>query len=123
MKYILTIPLILTMISCSAQKNSEQSMTQEPDSIRIEDNTTQFLCGGYTAQRDLTHEDSLFFENVVSKTEYKDLSPQSVATQVVAGINFNFVCIEKSNGKKCNVIIYKPLPGQGEATITEVISD
>lgn len=105
------------MVSCSAQQNSTQTI--ESKSLNGDEKTTQFLCGGYTTQRELTHDDSLFFENVVSNTEYKELMPQSVATQVVAGINFHFVCIDKTN-KKFNVIIYKPLPGQGDATITSV---
>ncbi len=118
MKYCLLLFMSsCIMISCSAQQNSTQTI--ESESINMEEKQTQFLCGGYTTQRELTHEDSLFFENVVSNTEYKDLTPQSVATQVVAGINFHFVCSDKNN-KKINVIIYKPLPGQGEATITKV---
>lgn len=118
MKYCLLFILSCFMMSCSAQQNSTQPI--ESESINIEEKPTQFLCGGYTSQRELTQEDSLFFEKVVSNTEHKELTPQSVATQVVAGINFHFICIDKSNNKKYNVIIYKPLPGQGEATITKV---
>lgn len=118
MKYILNILFIFSMISCSAQHNSTQSL--EPESLNTEEKPTQFLCGGYTSQRELTQEDSIFFEKVVSNTEYSELIPQSVATQVVAGINFHFICSDKNTNKMYSVIIFKPLPGQGEAIITKV---
>ena len=78
--------------------------------------------GGYTRQRSLTADERQLFEQVVDidGTTYK---PRSVATQVVAGTNYRFVCKARDDGGKrydAVIVIYKPLPGQGEAHITSI---
>lgn len=75
------------------------------------------LLGGYTNDRPLTKEEKALFDKAY-KGEVA-LRPVSVATQVVAGINYSFVCEDK-DGNKYKVVIYQPLPGQGEARVTSI---
>lgn len=78
--------------------------------------------GGYTRQRSLTADERQLFEQIVDidGTTYK---PRSVATQVVAGTNYRFVCKARDDaGKRFDavIVIYKPLPGQGEPRVTSI---
>ena len=48
-----------------------------------------------------------------------------MATQVVAGTNYRFVCKAREKGRRGKrfdavIVIYKPLPGQGEPRITSI---
>lgn len=47
-------------------------------------------------------------------------TPESVATQVVAGTNYRFICTAKTatpgpETYEAEIIVFQPLPGQGEA--------
>lgn len=68
------------------------------------------LAGGYTQQRALTKQDKQLFKSTYKGKE--KLTPISVATQVVNGTNYKFICKDK-HGHKVTVIIYKSLPHQG----------
>jgi len=79
----------------------------------------EILCGAYTEQRELSDEDLALFRKLMGETP---CSPLSVATQVVAGLNYRFWCIydngtENSPGH-CFITIYQPL--QGEPVILKV---
>jgi len=79
------------------------------------------LCGGYTEQRDITEEEMELFRKVMeaagASVEY---TPLSVATQVVAGLNYRFWCRydDKSEDSPahCFITIYQPLQGDPEIT-------
>ena len=45
------------------------------------------------------------------------LTPKKVSSQVVAGTNYKFIC-EDADGKEHKVIVFQPLPGQGEPRVT-----
>ena len=47
------------------------------------------------------------------------LTPKKVSRQVVAGTNYEFIC-KDANGKKHTIVIFQPLPGQGEPRITSI---
>lgn len=82
----------------------------------IEDNN-KYLCGAYSDYRVLTDEDVQLFESAYT---YKaKLTPQSVTSQVVAGTNFKFICTDES-GNDVMVVVFKPLPNQGEAKVTSI---
>jgi hypothetical protein len=63
-----------------------------------------------------TEEKALFINTYKSDTL---LTPNKVATQVVAGMNYKFRCKDKQS-HTYEVVIYKPLPNQGKATVTSV---
>ena len=79
--------------------------------------TDEMLMGGFSEQRPITAEDSAVFTAATKDYAYLGLKPLSVSTQVVAGMNYLFVCEMKAFGgpaTQTNVKIFKPLPGRGE---------
>lgn len=79
--------------------------------------TDEMLMGGFTDQRALTAEDSAVFAVATKDYAYLKLAPLSVATQVVAGTNYLFVCTTSGFNRpptETMVKIFKPLPGRGE---------
>lgn len=68
------------------------------------------MVGGYTQQRNLTKQDKQIFKKTYNGKE--KLTPISVATQVVNGTNYKFICKDK-HGKKVTVIIYQSLTHMG----------
>jgi hypothetical protein len=85
--------------------------------------TEEMLLGGYSEQRPLTAEDSAAFIEATKDYAYLGLKPLSVATQVVAGTNYLFVCEMNAFGGpavQTNVKIFKPLPGKGAAELIVV---
>ena len=79
--------------------------------------TDEMLMGGFSEQRPLTAEDSAAFAEATKDYVYLGLKPLSVSSQVVAGMNYLFVCEMKAFGgpaTQTNVKIFKPLPGRGE---------
>ena len=85
--------------------------------------TEEMLAGGFSEQRPLTAEDSAVFAAATKDYAYLGLKPLSVSTQVVAGMNYLFVCEMKAIGgpaTQTNVKIFKPLPGRGEPEMVVV---
>lgn len=83
------------------------------------------MCGGYNQQRPLSDAERTLFRQVTDTLTGVSYTPESVATQVVAGTNYRFICRAKSAtpdpaAYKAEVVVYKPLPGQGEAKITKI---
>ena len=88
-----------------------------------EGKTEETLCGGFSEQRPLTAEDSAVFAKAAEPYAYLNLRPLSVSTQVVAGMNYLFVCEMKAFGgpaKEARVRIFRPLPGRGEPELIVV---
>ena len=65
-----------------------------------------------------TEEDSLFKAVVLSHSNLQ-LKPLKVSRQAVAGTNYRYECVD-NNKKKVEVVIYEPLPGQGDARILSI---
>ena len=85
--------------------------------------TDEMLMGGYSEQRPLTAEDSAVFVAATKDYAYLNLTPLSVSTQVVAGMNYLFLCEMKAFGGaavQTNVKVFKPLPGRGDPELIVV---
>ena len=83
------------------------------------------LCGGYTEAREPGDEEYQLFREVTDTVEGMTFTPLSVQTQVVAGINYRFYCrfsdgSEEHSPGHCYLTIYKPLPGQGDPSISSI---
>lgn len=83
------------------------------------------VCGGYSGIREPDMDEYQLFREVTDKVEGMTFTPLTVQTQVVAGINYKFYCrfcdgSEEYSPGHCYLTIYKPLPGQGEPTITSI---
>lgn len=83
------------------------------------------LSGGWTPRRPLTEEDLKVFEEATQGLVGAKYTPLEVSTQVVAGTNYRFDCmVELATVEpvkyNVEVIVFKPLPGNGEAVITAI---
>lgn len=91
------------------------------------------LAGGYTQMRKPTEEEVTMFKMATDDDGMIIYTPLYVSTQVVAGLNYRFWCIWDDLGSDlkeykeptnsygyCLVTIFKPLPGQGEARVSDV---
>lgn len=111
--------MLLLITSCSQHvtKSENQSLQKSASGKSISSN--QYTCGAYAEYRNLTNEDLQLFHSTYS---YKlKLTPQSVATQVVAGTNYKFICTDES-GRDIQVMIFKPLSNRGQAKVTSIVS-
>lgn len=96
---------IVTLMSCHNEQKMEQEDVQEQ------------LCGAYGPYEKLSQEELKLFADTY-RGEVK-LTPLKVAQQVVAGTNYAFLC-QDEKGRQYEVVIFQPLPGQGEAEVTSV---
>lgn len=95
----------LLLASCGGGKN-ETMKSDRPH-----------LIGGYTQPRALTGEDRSLFDRAYRGDAR--LTPVSVSTQVVAGVNYSYVCRDSLDALH-TVVIFVPLPGRGEPRVTAV---
>lgn len=103
--YTLMAGIIVIMAACGSHVRNHETT---PESKK------QIMCGAYTSMRNIGNEEMAMFRQVTDTLGLR-LKPQQVATQVVAGINYKFVCkytdkVQATSGT-CIVIIYKPLQG------------
>lgn len=78
--------------------------------------------GAYGDLRVPSEEDLAVFAEATKDYGYLNLTPISVASQVVAGMNYVFTCNMKAFGEEMPawVKIFKPLPGRGPAQLISV---
>ena len=97
---LLCLPLVL----CACGGNGESGAKSDDTEI----------VGGYSKPRKLTKDEKALFEEAVQGLEGVEYKPLNVATQVVAGTT--------RKGKRFDavIVVYKPLPGQGEPRVTSV---
>lgn len=74
------------------------------------DNPKTPMTGAYGETRAVTDEERTLF-NATYRGDL-ELTPVSVSSQVVAGMNYRFVCKDKK-GDSCLVTIFRPLPSSG----------
>jgi len=77
------------------------------------------VCGGYSEYRTLEDADKALFDSVYRAEPA--LTPYGVATQVVCGTNYRFVCHD-GEGLEYAVTIFAPLPCYADSQKTEVTS-
>ncbi len=114
-KLIIISAIALLAVGCNCQgcKTKECSTTENTTVVK----NNKKLVGGYAAQR--------FFEGVIAKSGSSiQYTAQTVSKQVVAGTNYKFIC--EANDPATNtkysveIVIYKPLPNQGDAKISSI---
>ena len=86
---------------------------------------TNTAVGGYSKTRRLSDSERAMFTSVTASIEGVEYKPMNVATQVVAGTNYRFLCKAKEmngEGKKyyAAIVIYLPLPGEGEPRLLSI---
>lgn len=102
---------------CTAEKETKKKMEKQTEST--------VSVGGYTQQRPLDDPERELFRQVTHGMTGVSYTPESVATQIVAGTNYRFVCTAKTatlhtETYKAEVTVFQPLPGRGEPEITSI---
>ena len=77
------------------------------------------MTGAYGKSMKLSAEDDSIFRRAVLQHGEQNLKPLKVSRQVVAGTNYCFKCVD-GNKKKVEVVVFEPLPGQGDARIVSI---
>ena len=118
-KIILALIIALPLVGCANNTSNNGKAAEENTEATIETPAEQIV-GGYTEPREITPEELEMFKKATTEYAELQLVPQTVCTQVVAGLNYKFFCDCKEgyNLSRCDVIIYKPL--DGEPTVTQV---
>lgn len=89
-------------------------------SCGMTDSNKNGLVGAYGNHEKVTQEErALFDEAVKTYDSTLKLTPKKVCKQVVAGLNYQFLCVDVDK-QEHTVVIYKPLPGQGEPRVTSI---
>lgn len=129
MKKIVIITLAAAALSaCGANRNNAATAKQpgkSETSQSAETTRTEQMTGGYTNQRPLSEEEKELFKTATAKLLGVKYTPESVAVQIVAGTNYRFICTAQTVTReprtyKAEVTVFKPLPGQGEAHVTDI---
>lgn len=80
--------------------------------------------GGFTPMHIVSDEERKLFDKALNQLVGVKYEPLVVATQVVAGTNYRFICNAQIPGKEATypamVTIFQPLPGQGEPALTDI---
>lgn len=92
--------IIIGMTSCASTQKSQ-------------------MIGAFGKSTKLTTEEDSLFKAVVLSHSNLQLKPHKVSRQVVAGTNYRYECVD-NNKKKVEVVVYEPLPGQGDARILSI---
>lgn len=85
------------------------------------------VVGGYSKPHDLSEGEQAIFEQATANLQGVEYKPMNVATQIVAGVNYRFLCKARridGNGKKGKrfyavIVVHKPLSG-GELRILSI---
>ena len=77
------------------------------------------MVGAFGKSTKLTSEEDSLFKAVVLSHSNLQLKPLKVSRQVVAGTNYKYECINE-NKRTVEVVIFQPLPEQGEARILSI---
>lgn len=94
----LVLSSFIFLHSCNKNTGRVKETLTEPEKT---------MCGGYTDYRPMTEDDLAVFEQY--SQDNKTLTPVEVATQVVAGINYRFHCVDESRHDTV-ITIFVPLP-------------
>ena len=102
----LTIAALAAMLLTACGSPEKRTEKQQEKTI---------LCGGYTGQRPLEASDRELFRRATTGMTGVSYTPESVATQVVAKTTTPGL-----ETYEAEIIVFQPLPGQGEAKIAKI---
>ena len=124
MRLIVIIAALLSLPLC----NSCERLTSQFAATEQGNKATEQQVGGFTKPRQLNDSEEALFEKYIAKIGDVEYEPINVATQVVAGTNYRFLCkgLEvKADGKRgkkfyATIILHRPLPNRGEPRILSI---
>lgn len=108
--------------------NSCERLTSPFAAIGLGSQTIEKQVGGFSEPRRLTDSEEALFEKYIAKIGDVEYEPINVATQVVAGTNYRFLCkgrevkADGKRGKKfyAAIVLHRPLPDRGEPRILSI---
>lgn len=118
---LLAFVLTVNLSGCGSDSSSESGDVESSSSELVSSSATNAIVGSYSEYRGPSEDEKSFFEEVVKEYEKELFNPERVSTQVVAGINYRFLCSMKDGEVTSKVIvtIYKPLSGDPKITSVE----
>ena len=124
MRKILLLATVAALAACggNATKKAETPQTKRPQT-----ETRTQTAGGYTAMRVPTAEDKAVFDEAMKGLAGVTYTPDSVATQIVNGTNYKFLCTARTAARepmtyRAEAVVYKPLPQSGgQAVLTSIV--
>lgn len=118
---LLAFVLTVNLSGCGSDSSSESGDVESSSSELVISSATNAIVGSYSECRGPSEDEKIFFEEVVKGYEKELFNPERVSTQVVAGINYRFLCSMKDGEVTSKVIvtIYKPLSGDPKITSVE----
>lgn len=121
-KTLAALLILLSLCSCGTRRERAEQKIRE-----VEAREQMMLEDAFSEPRPVTPEDLELFNAAIEKYDPSTDSqarpiyvPTSVSTQVIAGVNYLFECDDFTPGAdrpKIQILIYKPLPGQGEPLV------
>lgn len=93
-----------------------------------ESKTEQQVVGGYTKPHSLSDQEQEIFQRATTSLHGVEYKPMNVATQIVAGVNYRFLCKawrlnEKGKRDKryyATIVVHKPLAADAELQILSI---
>lgn len=90
----------------------QESQASKLPSLQTSDG--EAIVGAYSDYQVLDPEHRDVFSAATRGTKAQNLRPQSVAIQVVNGLNYKYLCTSEDGRTRYAVIIHRPLPHSGE---------
>ena len=124
MRLYLIIAALLVMPLCQSCDSLSASFANLKQSF----GKSNTQVGGFSEPRKLTNTEEALFEKYIAKIGDMEYEPINVATQVVAGTNYRFLCkgrevqADGKRGKKfyAAIVLHRPLPDRGEPRILSI---
>ena len=114
---IILYSCILTISTLSSCENIKSLLGEK----------SEHVVGGYSKQRKPTHEEVELFNLATASLQGVEYKPINVATQIVAGTNYRFLCKARSTGNDKRgkryyavIVIHKPLTTEEQPRILSI---
>ena len=112
----LTIAALAAMLLAACGSPEKRTEEQQEKTI---------LCGGYTGQRPLEASDRELFRRATAGMTGVSYPPESVAKKTAKRTHLRFICTAKTatpgpETYEAEIIVFQPLPGQGEAKSAKI---
>lgn len=116
-RILLSIVVVMVGLGCTNEANKSKMEECQMSQNVVPSYSEKRMVGAYSDLREMTEEErQLFFDTY--KEDLK-LNPLQVATQVVSGMNYAFIC-EDETGNQFRVVIYKPIGRASDLRVTSV---
>lgn len=127
MKKIFLLATVVALAACGGNNPKKADATEIREQMEQQTGTRVQSDGAYTAMRAVTAEDKALFDDALEGLVGVTYTPDSVATQVVDGTNYKFLCqavtaTREPLAYRAEVVIYKSLPRSSQkAMVTSIV--